>query len=115
MDPEWRRKKRPMGWYRSSVSVPGNYFAEGMVIVNIGFITETPFEIHCSHQQAVAFTIYDTIEGDSARGDFGTKMGGVVRPLLSWKTYFSNNGSHDKRNNGIIRDNAHTSGSGVKS
>jgi lipopolysaccharide transport system ATP-binding protein len=100
MDPQWRRKERLPGWYRSRVSVPGNYFAEGMIIVDIGFITESPFVIHCSSQQTVAFTVYDSLEGNSARGDFGTKMAGVVRPMLPWQTDYSQNGLDLRSTNG---------------
>ena len=36
----------------------------------------------------VAFTAVDSMEGDSARGDWVGRMPGIVRPLLKWETDF---------------------------
>ena len=36
--------------------------------------------------QAVAFHVVDSMEGDGARGDWGGSMPGVIRPLLRWST-----------------------------
>ena len=36
-------------------------------------------------RQAVAFQVVDTLEGDTARGDWAGRMRGVVRPLLQWQ------------------------------
>ena len=44
---------------------------------------------------AVAFQVIDSLDGDSARGDYAGRMTGVVRPLLQWSTQFSPNG-HEK-------------------
>ena len=39
-----------------------------------------------TERQAVAFQVVDTLEGDTARGDWAGRMRGVVRPLLQWQT-----------------------------
>ena len=83
-DTEWRRRPRPPGRYVSSVSIPGNYLAEGTLIVNAAIVTQAPFIVHSEEKNAVSFHVVDTIEGDSARGDYGKHMPGVVRPFLEW-------------------------------
>jgi lipopolysaccharide transport system ATP-binding protein len=37
---------------------------------------------------AVAFHVIDSLDGNSARGDYGGNMMGVVRPMLQWSTKF---------------------------
>jgi hypothetical protein len=69
------------------VLIPGNLLSEGTVLVAAGLITLSPVdrrEFWCS--QAVAFRVYDTMQPDSARGDFTGHMAGIVRPLLNWTT-----------------------------
>jgi lipopolysaccharide transport system ATP-binding protein len=41
---------------------------------------------------AVAFQVIDSLDGDSARGDYAGPFPGAVRPLLKWSTEFSSNG-----------------------
>jgi hypothetical protein len=40
-------------------------------------------------QNAVSFTVIDSPDGDSARGDYGRTLRGGVRPLLKWETTYS--------------------------
>ena len=37
-------------------------------------------------RDVVAFQVTDSVEGDSAKGDYVGQWGGAVRPLLSWRT-----------------------------
>ena len=46
---------------------------------------------------AVAFQVIDSLDGDSARGDYAGPFPGVVRPLLKWSTEFSSNGKKAHR------------------
>lgn len=87
-DPRWRRRPRPAGLLRSSVEIPGNFLAEGTMMVSAGVRTEIPRQRWCYEKHAVAFQVIDTLEGDSARGDFGKPMPGVVRPLLPWRNEY---------------------------
>jgi homopolymeric O-antigen transport system ATP-binding protein len=48
--------------------------------------TMTPVIIHFFERDAVAFQVIDSMDGDSARGEYGGPMPGVVRPLLEWHT-----------------------------
>jgi lipopolysaccharide transport system ATP-binding protein len=68
----------------STAWIPGNFLAEGTLIVGAAISTQDPVVIHLWERDAVAFQIIDSLDGDSARGDYGGPMPGVVRPLLSW-------------------------------
>jgi lipopolysaccharide transport system ATP-binding protein len=80
------RRVRPPRRYRSTVWIPGNYLAEGTMIINVALDMVQPIELQFRVQQAVAFHVTDTIDGDSARGDFAGPLSGLVRPLLKWST-----------------------------
>ncbi len=86
LDPKWRGRQKPPGNYISTVWIPGNYLAEGMVFVSVGLTTYVPLTQHCYERDMIAFQVVDTLEGDSARGDYAGTMGGVIRPLLRWDT-----------------------------
>lgn len=92
LDPAWRRRPRPAGHYVSTAWVPGNLLAEGALFVRANLITLNPDTIQFIVPDAVAFQVIDSLEGDSARGDWTKHLGGVMRPLLKWDTQFSPNG-----------------------
>ena len=85
-DPQWRGRPKPPGRYTTIAWIPGNLLAEGTVIVNVELLTTHPLTKHFHERQVVAFHVVDTMEGDSARGDWGGEFGGAVRPLLEWST-----------------------------
>ncbi len=85
-DPTWRRKPRPKGRYVSRVTIPGNFLAEGTHYVNCHVMTLNPDKVIVRERGAIAFTVVDNLEGNSARGDYARNMPGVVRPLLEWAT-----------------------------
>lgn len=86
IDPEWRGRRRPAGRYISTIWIPGNLLAEGMLFVDANMNTLEPYIFQYVSRSAVAFLVTDTLEGDSARGDWGGHMSGVVRPMLKWTT-----------------------------
>ncbi len=74
------------GCYETEIDIPGNIFAEGEYLVTIGIFASRGKKLrYCWAVDAVAFMIYDTIEGGSARGDYAEGFGGVMRPLLQWR------------------------------
>jgi lipopolysaccharide transport system ATP-binding protein len=89
-DPVWHRKPRPVGLYTSTAWIPGNFLSEGGLTVGTAITTFVPFQVHFSERDAVAFQVVDSLDGNSARGDYGGPMPGVVRPLLRWTTQFTN-------------------------
>lgn len=85
-DPEWDGRMRPVGRYVTTAWIPGNFLAEGTFLVGAAISTMNPIRVHVHERQAVAFQIIDSMEADSARGDYGGPMYGVVRPKLQWLT-----------------------------
>ena len=86
LDPMWRQRRRPVGRYVSTVRVPGNLLSEGTVTVSAGMETVSPTVFQFYVDDAVTFRVIDTLDGDSARGDYIGTIGGVVRPRLEWTT-----------------------------
>ena len=88
LDPVWRGRPRPEGRYTSTARIPGNLLAEGMHFVHAHCTTINPVQVQFVVPDAVAFTVIDTMEGDSARGDWGMRMKGALRPMLEWTTEY---------------------------
>jgi lipopolysaccharide transport system ATP-binding protein len=85
-DPEWRRRPRPAGRYASTAWIPGNFLSEGTLIVGTAVSSNNPTVVHFQERDAIAFHVVDSLDGDSARGDYAGPFPGVVRPLLQWST-----------------------------
>jgi lipopolysaccharide transport system ATP-binding protein len=81
---DWRKRPRPVGEHVSTMWVPGNLLAEGGFTVRAAVSTMDPVQVHADEIDAVAFHVVDTLEGNSARGDFAGPIPGVIRPLLRW-------------------------------
>jgi lipopolysaccharide transport system ATP-binding protein len=88
LDPNWRRRPRPAGRYVSTVWIPGNFLTEGALFVSAGCETIDPRIFQFWERDAVAFLVVDDLDSNSARGDYGGHIYGVVRPLLKWSTQF---------------------------
>jgi lipopolysaccharide transport system ATP-binding protein len=86
LDPAWRRRRRPAGCYVSTAWIPGNFLSEGTLFVGVGLATMEPSVTQFHEPNAVAFQVVDTLDGDSARGDWLGPWGGAVRPALKWRT-----------------------------
>jgi lipopolysaccharide transport system ATP-binding protein len=98
-DGTWHRRPRPVGNYTSTVWIPGNYLAEGSLSVGSAVTTFDPSVLHFYEADAVAFQVIDSLEGDSARGDYTGNIPGVVRPLLEWTTRYSPRPEHSEIDN----------------
>jgi lipopolysaccharide transport system ATP-binding protein len=84
---DWSERPKDPGTYTSTAWIPGNLMAEGGFIVNAAIVTYIPsMIIHLNATDAVTFEVFDPMTGDTARGHFAGKMGGVVRPLIPWET-----------------------------
>lgn len=88
LDPEWRGRGRPAGRYVSRACLPGNLLAEGVLLVSAAIWEQEPMALHLHERDVVAFQVVDSVDGDSARGDHGGPMPGVVRPLVPWFTEY---------------------------
>ncbi|HEV2618192.1 MAG TPA: ABC transporter ATP-binding protein [Candidatus Acidoferrales bacterium] len=87
-DPEWRYTPRPVGRYTSTVWIPGNFLAEGSVVVRVAITTLANMNIRLDKSDLIAFQVFDSLDGDSARGDYAGHLPGLVRPLLKWSTAY---------------------------
>jgi lipopolysaccharide transport system ATP-binding protein len=87
LDPAWRRHRRPAGCYVSTAWIPGNFLSEGTLFVGVGLATMEPSITQFHEPNAVAIQVTDTLDGDSARGDWLGPWGGAVRPALTWRTH----------------------------
>jgi lipopolysaccharide transport system ATP-binding protein len=85
-DPMWRHRPRPVGRYISTAWIPGNFLASGMFYVGVGLITRQPDVLQFWEPQTISFNVSDNMGDDTARGDWGGDIGGVVRPALRWET-----------------------------
>jgi homopolymeric O-antigen transport system ATP-binding protein len=85
-DPRWNEPVSP-GEYVSTAWIPGNLLNEGFFTVDVGVVSiDQKLRPHTGAASAVAFHVHDSGEGDSARGLFGGRLRGSVRPLLEWTT-----------------------------
>jgi lipopolysaccharide transport system ATP-binding protein len=90
-DTTWRGKPRSEGRYTSTAWIPGNLLSEGTLFVEVAISTIDPIAVLLYERNAVAFQVIDSLEGNSARGDYTGALPGVVRPLLNWTTQYSTN------------------------
>jgi lipopolysaccharide transport system ATP-binding protein len=88
-DNTWRNQPRPSGRYVSTATIPGNLMSEGIFFISVGIRTLNPNIRHLRVDDAVAFHVLDSLDGDSARGDYAGSVNGIVRPLLKWETLSS--------------------------
>jgi lipopolysaccharide transport system ATP-binding protein len=90
----WRRKPRPAGIWLSTLWIPGNMLAEGSLFVGAAVSTIHPTgTLHFFEKDAMVFRIFDSLDGDSARGDYAGAWAGVIRPMFSWKSQVVTNSS----------------------
>jgi lipopolysaccharide transport system ATP-binding protein len=86
LNPRWSTTPRPTGRYVTKAWIPGNFLAEGTLFVSAAVSTMSPVVVHFWERDVVAFRMIDTLDGDSARGEYGGTYPGVVRPALQWET-----------------------------
>jgi lipopolysaccharide transport system ATP-binding protein len=83
-EPTERTHRR--GEHEATVRVPPHLLAEGEHIVGVSVVTGRGAKVHYARvHDAVAFQVVDEGAGDSARGDYGGNLAGVVRPKLEWR------------------------------
>ena len=99
LDKEWQDRPRPTGVFTSTAWIPGNFLAEGTLLVGAAVSTLDPVTVHFFERDAVAFHVVDSLDGDSARGEYAGRYPGVVRPALKWTTDFKSvaNGTEASR------------------
>ena len=89
VDPNWRKRSRPVGHFVSRALIPGNLLQEGMHFLWVALITLEPMIVQFYEPDVVAFQVIESTAGESARGEYAGDISGVVRPLLKWTTEFN--------------------------
>jgi lipopolysaccharide transport system ATP-binding protein len=83
-NPAWWKTPRRRGVVRATCWIPGNFFAEGPVMVGVFVNTIGPVTWRAIEHDAVAFDIVDRSQGDGARGEVAEEVLGVLRPIFEW-------------------------------
>jgi lipopolysaccharide transport system ATP-binding protein len=86
LDPAWRGRPKPPGRYVTTTQIPGNFLAEGRLIIGAALSSYDPLRVHFYEREVVSVQIVDSLDGASARGDFKGHYPGVVRPILESHT-----------------------------
>ena len=85
LEPDWEQGCKDAGQYLSTCWIPGNLLMEGTYTVRVIFwgfsrIKQKGIIV----DDIVGFNVFDSIEGDSARGNYTGVMTGVIHPILQW-------------------------------
>lgn len=84
---EWRKRARERGIYTTTAWLPGNFFNEGRIIVEVAISSHIPAtRVHLRTGEIVSFEIIENPHANFTRGDFNGSLPGVVRPLAEWTT-----------------------------
>jgi lipopolysaccharide transport system ATP-binding protein len=85
---DWKRRKKTVGEYKSTVWIPANFMAEGTFFLNFAIVTYLPaMRVHFNAVDAASFDAVDKMTNENtARGDYIGRMEGVIRPILDWET-----------------------------
>ena len=98
LDPRWSDRPRLEGRYVNVVTIPGNFLSGGTYYLNVRlYLPEslqapsTEGEFH--ERSVVAFRVLDSLQPDSARGNYRGSLPGGVRPVLQWTTEYTRDGT----------------------
>jgi lipopolysaccharide transport system ATP-binding protein len=94
-DRDWSAREREPGVVTATCHIPGNFLAEGRVIVTAAVSTDNPVTVHAIERDAIAFEVVDRSQGDGVRGPMANDWPGVVRPMLAWSVRQTHEGQRD--------------------
>lgn len=72
------------GIYTKSITIPGNFLAEGGYNCSFAIMKYDPFNVEFHELEIVGFNVIDEIGLNTVRGNYTGRFPGVVRPLLNW-------------------------------
>jgi lipopolysaccharide transport system ATP-binding protein len=85
-NPKLAARPSAVGRYTCTCWVPGDFLAEGTVLVSALISSGDPYVVHAFAHQAVAFEVTVSLGGDILRAGYDGAYPGLVRPLLDWTT-----------------------------
>ena len=80
----WPKAVKAGSIVKSTCHIPGNFLAEGRIILTVAVSSFNPLIAHTVERDVVAFHVVDRSDGDGVRGEFTNEWPGVVRPMLDW-------------------------------
>jgi lipopolysaccharide transport system ATP-binding protein len=85
---EPKEEIRNIGINLSEVKIPGNLLAENNYYIGISiFSSRVIKERYIQINDVIAFQVYDSLSGSSARGDYVQRLSGILSPILKWDSY----------------------------
>jgi lipopolysaccharide transport system ATP-binding protein len=81
---DWFDRPHPVGLFRTTCTIPGNFLNEGRYSINAIILTDVS-KIELFSREAISFTVHDS--GTMRKEYFGHWLG-VVRPKLAWQTHY---------------------------
>jgi len=86
IDPDWENTINKEGTFKSTCWIPGNLLPDGNYLVTVYFkgFKRPEKEKTLILNEVIKINVFDSLQGDSARGKFTGKYPGVVRPKLVW-------------------------------
>ena len=85
---EWFDKPFPVGLFRATCTVPGNFLNEGLYSVNV-LVFNRISHVEITAKEVIRFDVQDT---GVMSGEWRGRWVGVVRPRLAWQTQFLREG-----------------------
>jgi lipopolysaccharide transport system ATP-binding protein len=78
------------GKYETTVWIPENLFAEGVILVGVAIVTHDPFQVHFHERDCIAFNMIDDLNISPTRGEYVGSLPGIIRPLMKWESKYKN-------------------------
>jgi lipopolysaccharide transport system ATP-binding protein len=75
----------PIGIHSKTITIPGNFLAEGGYTCSFAIMRYNPFHVEFHEMEVVGFNVIDEIGENTVRGNYSGRFPGIVRPLLNWK------------------------------
>ena len=82
-DDPWYGKPQPVGLYRSTCTIPGNFLNDGRYVIS-AIVGQVPTRLLILEESVLTFNVHDT--GAMREEYFGSWAGPVIRPRLPWNT-----------------------------
>ena len=78
--------RKKCGKYETTVWIPENLFAEGVILVGVAIVTHDPFQVHFHERDCIAFNMIDNQINSPTRGEYVGSLPGIIRPLMKWES-----------------------------
>jgi ABC-type polysaccharide/polyol phosphate transport system ATPase subunit len=86
-NPVLRRKPMDKGEYKSSMLIPADFLAAGLISITVGIMQIAgEFTRHASVANALSFNVVDDFSEDSVRCGYKGPLPCLIRPRMKWTT-----------------------------